>query len=488
MLPYRRAAGLVSLAVLLTSLTACANSRAGKNIEQTLHADPRLPGNSVTVGPSNDSTPPNKATAQLPVDFPAEIPLYPNAQLKEVTQPTTQASGKSANQSTAGDGKLTRWVSSDPSNLIESFYQKQFQANNWKILSQPTDTQGGTIEARRNNLDLTVSIQPQPATSTPSTTPSLSQPPAGQNPGAATEFVIQYLRNADETPSPTTGTTAPTPQPSATNSIGPVPPSGVTIQPTPTPEPTTAPATTGSEVFTDLNQVPQEFRQYIEDLAQLGALPLDPSGSKSDKSATVTQFEPNKIISRREYARWLFTANNKIHANSPAQQIHLASQTAQPAFQDVPPTVPDFPIIQGLAEAGIIPSPLSGDSTAVLFRPDAPLTREQMILWKLPLDTHHSLPNASVDAVKQTWGFQDAARIDPKALRAVLADFQNGDQSSIRRVFGYTTLFQPQKPVTRAQAAAALWYFGTQGEGLSAKDALQFNTQPQPSATSTPAS
>ena len=459
MLPYRHATGLLSLAILLTSLTACANSRTGKTIEQIVAPDSKLKGNSVTVSPSSDTLL-NNATARLPTDFPSEIPLYPKATLKEVTQPTTQASGKSANSSTFADGMLTRWVSSDTSNLIESFYQKQFQANNWD-LSQPTAQQTGSIQARRNNLQVTVSIQ-------------------GQNPEAATEFIIQYIRDTSVTPPAITGTAAPTPQRTASNPIGTEPPSTVVTQPTPTPEPTTT-AANESNVFTDLNQVPQEHRQYAKDLAELGALPLEPDGSKSNKSVTGTQFDPNKIISRREYARWLFTANNKIHANSSAQQIHLASQSAQPAFQDVPPTDPDFPMIQGLAEAGLIPRPLSGDST-VLFRPNAPLTREQLIFWKVPLDSRRDLPNASVDAVKQTWGFQDAARIDPKALRAVLADFQDGNQSNIRRVFGYTTLFQPQKPVTRAEAGAALWFFGTQTEGLSAKDVLQLrNQQSQPS-------
>jgi len=33
--------------------------------------------------------------------------------------------------------------------------------------------------------------------------------------------------------------------------------------------------------------------------------------------------------------------------------------------------------------------------------------------------------------------------------------------------------FNPKKPVTRAEAATALWYFGTQGEGVSAADALK---------------
>ncbi|HEY9747138.1 MAG TPA: S-layer homology domain-containing protein, partial [Allocoleopsis sp.] len=91
----------------------------------------------------------------------------------------------------------------------------------------------------------------------------------------------------------------------------------------------------------------------------------------------------------------------------------------------------------------------------------------------LPLDTRQALPTASLDAVKETWGFQDAAKIDPKALRAVLADFQNGDLANIRRALGYTTLFQPKKSVTRAEAAATLWYFGSQGEGVSALELLQ---------------
>jgi hypothetical protein len=243
-----------------------------------------------------------------------------------------------------------------------------------------------------------------------------------------------------------------------------------------------------SQNFTDLDKLPQELRQHIEDLVALGVLTLDPSSSKNTSGATGTQFQPNKAITRREFARWLVAANNRIYANRPGLQIRFGSETSQPAFQDVPRSHPDFQSIQGLAEAGLIPSPLSGDSTAVLFRPDAPLTRENLLLWKVPLDIRQALPAASLDAVKQTWGFQDVGKIDPKALRAVLADFQNGDQSNIRRVFGYTTLFQPKKPVTRAEAAAAIWYLGSQGEGISAKEAQQLKSQPsKPSTTSDPA-
>jgi hypothetical protein len=229
----------------------------------------------------------------------------------------------------------------------------------------------------------------------------------------------------------------------------------------------------GAIAFSDLTKAPKELQQYVSDLAQLGVLTPASSDSKASQAKERTLFEPNSVITRRDYVRWLVAANNRLYAAQPAKQIRLSTDAAQPAFQDVPRNDPDFPAIQGLAEAGLIPSPLTGDSTTVTFRPDAPLTREALILWKVPADTRQALPTASLDAIKQTWGFQDAARIDPKAMRAVLADFQNGDLANLRRAFGYTTLLQPKKAVTRAEAAAALWYFGFQGDGQSAQDALK---------------
>lgn len=216
---------------------------------------------------------------------------------------------------------------------------------------------------------------------------------------------------------------------------------------------------------TDLSQVPAEFQSYITDLTNLGALQLTSSNG----------FEPNKVITRREYARWLVATNNLIYASVPARKIRPGASTDQPAFKDVSSKDPDFGAIQGLANAGLIPSTLSGESGVVNFRPNSPLTREDLISWKVPVDIRRSLPNATLDSIKESWGFQDTAKIDPKALRAVLADYQNSDLSNIRRAFGYTTLFNPKKTVSRAEAAAVLWFFGAQGDGLSAKDALQSN-------------
>ncbi|MBD2446750.1 S-layer homology domain-containing protein [Nostoc sp. FACHB-152] len=455
MLPCKRPAALLSLAVLLTSLTACTNTPSAKNLEESLAADPRLQNNSTIIGEATqkETQPGQKQpTVQLPADFPKEIPLYTNATLQEV-KPATGSENKVS----------TRWLSSDPSNFITSFYRSQLQDNNWQILQQPADDIG-TFEARRSNLLLNVSIQAQSVTNA-----------APNQPQTATNLVIDYVPNSSEAQSPPNNNI---PQPGDSQFIGPTAPTNTATQPNNTSNnQTTAATTPTSEEFSDLNKTPQELRQHIQDLTALGILSIEPQTTKTNSNPT-TQFEPNKIIPRRIYARWLVAANNAMYANNPAKQIRLASESTQPAFSDVSKTDPDFPVIQGLAEAGLIPSPLSGDATTVLFRPDAPLTREQLILWKVPLDTRQALPNANLDAVKQTWGFQDVGKIDPKALRAVLADFQNAEQSNIRRIFGYTTLFQPKKPVTRAEAAAALWYFGTPGEGVSAVDALKLKRSP----------
>lgn len=153
----------------------------------------------------------------------------------------------------------------------------------------------------------------------------------------------------------------------------------------------------------------------------------------------------------------------------------MTKKTSQTAFKDIDINDPDFGEIQGLAEAGLIPSILTSDSNNVLFRPDAALTREDLISWKVPLDLRAALPKASIETIEETWGFQDVAKIDSQAIRALFSDYQNGDRSNVRRVFGFTTLFQPKKGVTRAEAAASLWYFGYQDDGISAEELLDIS-------------
>ena len=441
----------------LSSLSSCANTGAGEALERSFAPDPQLGANSSpTPAPSSpapsssapSSTPANSPadlSADLPADFPEEIPRYPNAKLLEV---------EPANDSA---GILTRWQSSDSSESIYAFYKAQFQDSGWQLLPQPANSKpnnsgnnsgnndanssanssannsGKTLKAKRNDLQAIASFVDR------------------ENNDAPVEFVLEY----DRLPEQADSTATPDSEKAGTAS------------------PTTAAAPVAES---PLEKLPPQLRQYSEDLLELGVFSLEQSGSKDNSKTSISLLEP---ITRREYARWLLAANNKIYANKPTQQIRPATAREKPAFQDLPATDPDFPDVQGLADAGIIPSTLSGDSTVVSFRPDAPLTREDMLLWKVPLDTRKTLAKASVDAVKETWGFQDAAKIEPKALRAVLADFQNGDFANIRRSFGYTTLLQPKKSVTRAEAAAALWYFGVLNEGLSAREAIELENKQQ---------
>jgi hypothetical protein len=440
-------------ACLLLPLTSC----AGSSLQGAFQPDERLKDNPVLFGATRSSPSPQATTQPtLPDDFPDAIPIYPNATLASTGSANNTVASREGNSAPT---TAYRWLTPDPSNKVLSFYNQQFQTNGWQVLSQPNDDLQGTFEAKKDDLQVMVTVQPAVFAAQPTNDSNRS-----------TEIEIRYVQGGNATVAQA-GNGATAPKPGDPNFIGPVLPDGdtttVTTNPTagatPTPEPNT---------FADLNKVPKELRSYVTDVAQLGVLSLASTQGKGNATSS-TQLDPNKVITRREYARWLVAATNRFYADQPAKQIRLGVGTEQPAFQDVPRSDPDFPVIQGLADAGLIPSSLSGDSTTVSFRPDAPLTRENLVLWKVPIDTRQALPTASIDAIKQTWGFQDVAKIDPRAQRAVLADFQNGDLSNIRRVLGYTTLFQPKKPVTRAEAAAALWYFGAQGEGLSAKDVLK---------------
>jgi S-layer homology domain len=210
--------------------------------------------------------------------------------------------------------------------------------------------------------------------------------------------------------------------------------------------------------------------KYLTELRELGVL-----------SSTEAQQPLSSIVNRRAYARWLLAAHNKIYQANPNQQLKLATADTPPSFTDIPANHPDFIAIQSLANAGIIPSTLSGSNSSGTFQPDLPLTREELILWKVPLDNRQALPPASVAVVQKNWGFQDTAKISPAMLSSVLADYQNGDKSNIRRAFGYTTLFQPQKTVTLAETLSTIWYFGT-NDGRSAHDAIINTSSPPPSS------
>mmetsp|Transcript_3997 Transcript_3997/g.14215 ORF Transcript_3997/g.14215 Transcript_3997/m.14215 type:complete len:811 (+) Transcript_3997:85-2517(+) len=197
-----------------------------------------------------------------------------------------------------------------------------------------------------------------------------------------------------------------------------------------------------------------EFHVYsLDNLKRLGVV---------DKSAPLSG-----VCKRRDFARWLVRASQEpsLHKGSFARRIFTASrdQTTPTAFVDVSVTDPDFPYIQGLAEAGVIPSRMIASGAGRLassFRPNDPLTRADLVTWKLTID-RRTLPAASSQVVYNMWGFADAGSIHQDTLDAIAADFCTAEacganESTIASAFGFTRLFHPRKVVQNGQVAAAL--------------------------------
>ncbi|KAK1267158.1 hypothetical protein QJS04_geneDACA000407 [Acorus gramineus] len=175
---------------------------------------------------------------------------------------------------------------------------------------------------------------------------------------------------------------------------------------------------------------------------------------------------PGDVCTRREYARWLVSASGALSRNS-ASKVYPAmyiENVTQLAFDDITPDDPDFASIQGLAEAGLIQSRLSGyelndsldgEQGSIQFFPESPLSRQDLVSWKMALEKSW-LQKVDKKTLYQCSGYIDIDRINPDAWPALVADLSAGEQGITALAFGYTRLFQPNKPVTKAQAAIAL--------------------------------
>lgn len=383
----------------------------------------------------------NNREAEQPVaDLPDNLPFYPQATLEVVSPIST------------GEHGVSEWRSPDNIDTIVNYYQEKWQNSDWQVIEPfrlDPNTNRQTAIVRQGDRDFTIFLTP-----------------SGQE---ATDLKIIYQAADSQVP------TADATDETAISSAGSIKDNSTDSNSSEETEEniTTEPTNNTDEQsnlnsISDLAEVPEELRQYVRDVIALDiATPI-----KNAENDSLT-FQPNEPITRRDYAKWLVTANNKYYGSSSGNKIRLASKSNKPAFKDIAVNDPDFPEIQGLAEAGLIPSPLTNSSDNLLFQPDAPLTREDLVTWKVPLDTRQALPKADLKAIQEAWGFQDANQIDPLAIPTLFADYQNSDRSNVKRIFGYTTLLQPKKAVTRAEAAASLWYFGYQGDGMTAEEALK---------------
>uniref|UniRef100_A0A0D9W1Q3 SLH domain-containing protein n=1 Tax=Leersia perrieri TaxID=77586 RepID=A0A0D9W1Q3_9ORYZ len=188
--------------------------------------------------------------------------------------------------------------------------------------------------------------------------------------------------------------------------------------------------------------------------------------------------QAGELCTRREYARWLVVASNCLSRNTsskvyPAMFIENVTELA---FDDITPEDSDFPFIQGLAEAGLISSKLSrsdmnvpqdASDSHILFSPECPVSRQDLVSWKMALDKRQlpevdkTVRNEKIllllnSSMYKASGYIDVDKINAAAWPALVADLVAADQSITALAFGFTRLFQPDKPVTKGQAALAL--------------------------------
>src|SRR6202049_747998 len=128
-----------------------------------------------------------------------------------------------------------------------------------------------------------------------------------------------------------------------------------------------APVAATAVTYDDLNGVVGQ--KEITQLAALGVF-----GTASG------HFGPAQPVSRREFVRWLFKANNSIWASDSNNFLHPA-HSEDSAFKDIKQADPDFQYIQGLQDSGVAVG--FPDKT---FKPDQPITREQALDVKSALD------------------------------------------------------------------------------------------------------
>lgn len=181
-----------------------------------------------------------------------------------------------------------------------------------------------------------------------------------------------------------------------------------------------------------------------------------------EKDASSSEF-----CTRREFARWFVKLCSKLER----ERMHrimpdlITCGSLESAFDDVNFDDPDFLYIQSLGESGVVPSKLSsffGISTSGFqsgninsnFLPESYLSRFDLVNWKVLVE----YPFAS--ELDQKMLSNKVHTLDlsawPDVSASILMDLFGHNQSIVSKVFGNTRRLQHHKPVTKAQAAAAL--------------------------------
>ncbi|PZR57372.1 MAG: hypothetical protein DLM50_06150 [Candidatus Meridianibacter frigidus] len=187
-------------------------------------------------------------------------------------------------------------------------------------------------------------------------------------------------------------------------------------------------------------------------------------------------FSPAKPVTRREFVRWLFKANNSLWADDTNKLIHPAQGT-ESAFSDIKTSDPDFQYIQGMQDSGV-----SVGFPDKSFRPEQPITREQALAIKAALDRGGVDKDLVITKKDPTYGYfilpnwKDKHDIAPEFVGAIATGIyhdegaQNEASShleNVARTFGAIAMLKPRAVLTRGQAAIMLWKIGPHSEGLA---------------------
>ncbi|CAL1392864.1 unnamed protein product [Linum trigynum] len=213
------------------------------------------------------------------------------------------------------------------------------------------------------------------------------------------------------------------------------------------------------------SQTPASAEKSFKVSVALDSTQLESLASLQKLKIVEDDIRVDELCTRREYARWLVRLNSLLERNPKHRIVPTISLSGSlaVAFDDISVDDPDFVYIQALAEAGIIPSKLSSTSLfsvtpedgSFYFNPDRYLSRKDMINWRAQLE-YAILPGTKEQMSRIRADYMDVKDISSDTSPEFFADMLTGEKSIIRKVFGQSRRFQPNKPSTKAQAAVTL--------------------------------
>jgi hypothetical protein len=125
-----------------------------------------------------------------------------------------------------------------------------------------------------------------------------------------------------------------------------------------------------------------------------------------------------------------------------------------------------------MANAGMV---IGYDETT--FKPDKPLTREELIAIKCGLDQGGvRFRDRDHERVELMWHWTDTRKISRQHLDAIYSEYFN-EAKNVSRTFGAIKMLRPQQAVTRGEAAICIWRIGDGSEGVTAAEAPKTTTQ-----------